>query len=130
MIDELCLQQQSDARLQSVLAALSPSCIPVRALPESGQRAPLNEIETLIKDTIAQIDAGHGPCNDVDIVPPPTTEISLNELVTVGLTVDVKDDDDGAIATTAPPRANRSRQAGRMAGPRTRKRKGRKAGGN
>ena len=68
MRDELCLQQLSDARLESILATLAPGCIPAQTA--------LNSISVLVSAALTAIHQSH-PCSEPDIEPPPTTESSL-----------------------------------------------------
>ena len=66
---ELCLQRQSDRRLEAVIATLSSGCVPGETV--------LARIEALIDGAIGRIDASHGACPEVDITLPPTTPSSL-----------------------------------------------------
>jgi hypothetical protein len=68
MRDELCLQQLSDARLESILATLAPGCIPAQTA--------LQRISVLVDAALTAIHQPH-PCSEPDIEPPPTTESSL-----------------------------------------------------
>ena len=65
---ELCLQQLSDRRLESVIATLAPGCVEGEVV--------LAVIDELIGRTIAAI-GGQGPCAEPEITPPPTTQSSL-----------------------------------------------------
>lgn len=67
MADELCLQQLSDRRLESVLATLTPNCVPAATA--------LDQLRLLSEAALTALQ--HGPCAEVEITPPPTTESSL-----------------------------------------------------
>lgn len=69
MTDELCLQQLSDARLESILETLAPGCVPATTA--------LQRIETLIDSAVTLVDPSHDACAEPVIQPPPTTESSL-----------------------------------------------------
>jgi hypothetical protein len=70
--DELCLQRLSDDRLESVIATLAPGCVPGETV--------LARIRGLIDRALTRIEPGHPPCVDAEIIPPPTTESSLELL--------------------------------------------------
>jgi hypothetical protein len=67
--DELCLQQLSDARLDSILATLAPGCVPASTA--------LLRIRQLVDAAVFFADPLHGTCAEPVIEPPPTTESSL-----------------------------------------------------
>jgi hypothetical protein len=69
MTDELCLQQLSDARLESILATLAPGCVPATTA--------LQGIAALINATVTVINPLHSACAEPVIEPPPTSESSL-----------------------------------------------------
>jgi hypothetical protein len=69
MTGELCLQRQSDRRLEAVIATLSSGCIPGETV--------LLQIEGLIDQAITFLHGTQKKCPEVEITLPPTTESSL-----------------------------------------------------
>ena len=68
LVGELCLQQLSDRRLESLIATLAPGCV--------GGETVLRVIDELIGRTITSL-GGTGPCTEPDLTPPPTPATSL-----------------------------------------------------
>ena len=67
---ELCLQQQSDQRLGSLIATLAPGCVPGDTV--------INAITGLINTALNLAAPGSQACAEPDILPPATTQSALN----------------------------------------------------
>jgi hypothetical protein len=67
LIDELCLQQLSDRRLESLIATFAPGCV--------GGETVLRVIEELIRRVITPL--GGAQCVEPELTPPPTVPTSL-----------------------------------------------------
>jgi hypothetical protein len=80
LTEELCMQQLSDMRLQSVLATLAPGCIPATSA--------LTRIRDLITTAVNAIDGTHPTCVDPVVEPPPPKETSLLLLHRINSNVD------------------------------------------
>jgi hypothetical protein len=67
LIDELCLQQLSDRRLESLIATFAPGCV--------GGETVLRVIEELVRRVITPL--GGAQCAEPELTPPPTIPTSL-----------------------------------------------------